>query len=756
MTNAEHPTAGIARRHDLDALRAFAMLLGIVLHGALAFIPGDWPVTDASVEGNGMPFKLLTMAIHGFRMPLFFLMSGFFTAMLWRQRGLRALVRQRAQRLLLPLVIAMLTVIPLTWAAWGYAASTPTVDDGGPGAGVEISAQDNIWVAAALGDMAALEGHLAAGASLDAYDPIFGVTPLSWTALHGRREMAAWLLDTGAEVGARNRDGGTALHAAAFMGRVEIVQLLLERGADAQAVDANGARPLDSGRVDAETTAWIAELLGGSNSWQKSGVFRSNPAFSVRLGCVQWRKRSGRNRPLAIRRCWEHRPMPQSATSHLKGVGKAHRIALDPTDRQATRMLEHAGWARVAANWARGRFQLAWFGETDEQHADDWHAHVEGHPDGGEWLSDMDLRKDFNAVKTDLFAWSGGLSQHVAKNAIIDMGAGLKAWGAYCKARKHGPIPPQGRLPAGPQAVPQDRLHTIQRPQQHPGGRMPRASAQNRLGADARGTAVCRRHPARHGRPQGRALVRVVHGGHVRARTRAQARPRHRHRHGGEDAGRGVGWREKDGRGPSAGLGIQVEVVAPPGPGHCPQHQYARQAQTIQTQGRPVRPAQPAARRHRQPESRPPPQGHHANSQTRRHGEVETLNVSGMKKNRRLARAIGDAGMAEFVRQLEYKCAWYGTGFERVDRWYPSSKTCSACGAVKQSLLLSERTYRCHRCGFECDRDENAARNLQAYTGHPEPARHLNEFPRAGEVRRRRKWTWRPVGRTAERPAHGP
>ena len=87
--------------------------------------------------------------------------------------------------------------------------------------------------------------------------------------------------------------------------------------------------------------------------------------------------------------------------------------------------------------------------------------------------------------------------------------------------------------------------------------------------------------------------------------------------------------------------------------------------------------------------------------------------------------------MSEFVRPLEYKCGGYGTAFEKANRWYPSSKTCSACGAVKQSLLLSERTYRCNLCGFECDRDENAARNLQAYTGHTEPARHLNEFPGA-------------------------
>ena len=271
MTNVEQATGSIARRHDLDALRAFAMLLGIVLHGALAFIPGAWVVTDASVEGDGTPFALLTMAIHGFRMPLFFLMSGFFTAMLWRQRGLRSRVRHRAQRILLPLLIAMLTVIPLTWVAWSYASSASTVDDGGSAAaGAEAGTADNVWAAAALGDIDALEHYIGGGELIDALDPTFGVTPLAWAALHGRTEAAAWLLDNGADIGSRNRDGSTALHSAAFVGRTEIVQLLLERGADANAVDANGARPLDSTQADAETTAWIAGLL--SVSYDETGL----------------------------------------------------------------------------------------------------------------------------------------------------------------------------------------------------------------------------------------------------------------------------------------------------------------------------------------------------------------------------------------------------------------------------------------------------------------------------------------------------
>ena len=239
------------------------MALGIVLHGALTFIPGAWPITDASVKDDGTPFAMLVAAIHGFRMPLFFLLSGFFTAMLWRHRGLWSLVRHRAQRLLLPLALAMLIVTPLMWGAWGYVDYVSNgEEEARTGAKIEVKAVDNVWAAAALGNVAALEHHVDAGALLNAFDPTFGVTPLSWAALHGRTEAAAWLLANGAAVGARNRDGATALHAAAFMGRPELVELLLERGADASAVDVNGVRPLDSSHADAATTKWLAELLG--------------------------------------------------------------------------------------------------------------------------------------------------------------------------------------------------------------------------------------------------------------------------------------------------------------------------------------------------------------------------------------------------------------------------------------------------------------------------------------------------------------
>ncbi|WP_188316452.1 IS607 family element RNA-guided endonuclease TnpB [Solihabitans fulvus] len=91
---------------------------------------------------------------------------------------------------------------------------------------------------------------------------------------------------------------------------------------------------------------------------------------------------------------------------------------------------------------------------------------------------------------------------------------------------------------------------------------------------------------------------------------------------------------------------------------------------------------------------------------------LEDLNVAGMTKNRRLARRVAGVGMAELRRQVEYKAQWAGVHVHVADRWYPSSKTCSACGAVKAKLRLSDRVYTCHQCGFVLDRDLNAARNL--------------------------------------------
>ena len=99
---------------------------------------------------------------------------------------------------------------------------------------------------------------------------------------------------------------------------------------------------------------------------------------------------------------------------------------------------------------------------------------------------------------------------------------------------------------------------------------------------------------------------------------------------------------------------------------------------------------------------------------------VEDLNVAGMVKNRSLARSLSDAALGEFRRQLEYKTARSGAVLRVVDRWYPSSKTCSHCGVVKAKLSLSERTFNCDACGLSIDRDVNAAINIKVAGSAPE------------------------------------
>ena len=91
---------------------------------------------------------------------------------------------------------------------------------------------------------------------------------------------------------------------------------------------------------------------------------------------------------------------------------------------------------------------------------------------------------------------------------------------------------------------------------------------------------------------------------------------------------------------------------------------------------------------------------------------VEDLNVKGMTKNHRIAKAVNDASMSEMIRQLQYKCDWYRRDFVKIDRWFPSSKTCGECGCVFDDLTLSMREWTCPECGAHHDRDLNAARNI--------------------------------------------
>ena len=202
------------RFHDLDALRGVAMLLGIVLHVSLSFLPGFWPAEDNTAGFDG-PYDEILHFIHGFRMPLFFLLSGFFTAMLWRRRGLRSLLHQRVKRVALPLAIVMVTIIPLmNW-----------VSDQAIAARI-----DNLLIGAYVQNATAVENLLADGAVADKTRGSQGETPLHAAALVDNAEIAELLLKAGADTVALDVKGDSPLAWAYYSGSEKVADLLIAAG----------------------------------------------------------------------------------------------------------------------------------------------------------------------------------------------------------------------------------------------------------------------------------------------------------------------------------------------------------------------------------------------------------------------------------------------------------------------------------------------------------------------------------------------
>ncbi|QDV44740.1 Glucans biosynthesis protein C [Stieleria neptunia] len=247
------------------------MLLGIVLHAALSFSPIPWTVKDSQQSDF---YSVLFAALHGFRMPLFFMLSGFFTAMLWRKRGLGGLIKQRLKRIGLPLFLGCLTIVPAMWAVSSFVSR--------PSSGGSQNAA--VWEAVVAGDTervrTALENDEIA---VDAVSQD-GASLLTVAVFLGHTEMVEMLLETGADVNQRNGDQGTALHSAAFIGRAEEAALLLRAGADADAVDANGQTPKDVLKIDFGTTNFIATTFGLPLDEQTLMVGRSEIANQLGVG----------------------------------------------------------------------------------------------------------------------------------------------------------------------------------------------------------------------------------------------------------------------------------------------------------------------------------------------------------------------------------------------------------------------------------------------------------------------------------------
>lgn len=238
----------------MDALRAFAMLLGILLHGCMSFTGFPSFVQDSHTS---MAFVLLILPIHGFRMQLFMLVSGYFTMMVWRKRGLKSMFRQRFQRIFIPCMLGLVTVIPamelaMVWAMNYDTKQAASQADGSPATLPEAIRRH---------DLPALNKLIESGADVNQADVEFKIPPLNWAALAGDVEAAKILIDHKADLNSKTADGNTALFHAAFLGRVEVLKLLVEKGADVTLKNNKGETAVDATGTPMGATAFVTRML---------------------------------------------------------------------------------------------------------------------------------------------------------------------------------------------------------------------------------------------------------------------------------------------------------------------------------------------------------------------------------------------------------------------------------------------------------------------------------------------------------------
>ena len=374
---------------------------------------------------------------------------------------------------------------------------------------------------------------------------------------------------------------------------------------------------------------------------------------------------------------------------------KTHRIALKPTPEQESLFGQHAGYARRAYNWARDEFKAGL--------------------DVGEWLSEKTLRPRWNRVKPMYAPWASGLSQNAAKYAIIDFGQATGAWLAYRKRLKSGQKP--GRRVGFPR--PKRRKHEQGfRADNGPDTvrvegkavllpKIGRVAMVERLrfSGSIREVTVNRTAGtwfASFAMETGEAFPPVKAGDTV-----------------GVDVGVGTlavcsnGLKIENPKALKAGLRQlrQVDKAIARSRKVHGKTNHSNRRQCLYAKRRRIHARIVQVRN----------DNHHKASTAiaKSAGRVvlETLNVAGMLRNRRLSRDIADAGMSGFLAKLEYKCLWYGAEIVKADRWFPSSRLCAHCGWYNGELSLSDRRWWCGGCGALNERDHNAAVNLESWPG---------------------------------------
>ena len=357
----------------------------------------------------------------------------------------------------------------------------------------------------------------------------------------------------------------------------------------------------------------------------------------------------------------------------------AHRIALDPTDKQRTYFARASGVARFAWNWALAEWQGQYAARKDDPSLPQ--------------PSDAGLRRQLNSLKREQFPWMFDVTKCAPQEAIIDLGGAFRSFfekrGRYPRFKKKG-------------------------------------------GRDS----FCAANEAGTFRVDGKRIKLPVVG-RVRMREAVRFTGKLKRVTVSREADR---WFAsimvetddiKPVEQPKEAVGVDLGVTTlatlsdgDPVPG--PKAHKALLDRLRRTSRSLSRKRKGSANRrkakaklarlHSRIAAVRRDATHKATTmlaKTYRRIGIEDLNVRGMARNRHLARSIMDGGFFEFRRQLDYKARFYGATVVVADRWFPSSKTCSCCGSVKAELALSQRTFHCDACGHEIDRDLNAARNLK-------------------------------------------
>ncbi|MFF0736834.1 IS607 family element RNA-guided endonuclease TnpB [Streptomyces chartreusis] len=403
---------------------------------------------------------------------------------------------------------------------------------------------------------------------------------------------------------------------------------------------------------------------------------------------------------------------------------QAYRFALDPNTTQERALRSHCGAARAAYNWAVGWVTASWWQRrAEESYGVPEAALTERRP----W-SLPSLRKAFNEAKrTDprFTAWWGENSKEAYNTGLANASAAFDNYAKSKNGKRRGKRMGAPRFKSKRKARLSCRFTT----------------GTIRVDADGRHVTLPRLGAIRTQEPTHKLL------GHIQAGTARILSATVRHERGRWFASFQVEVKREIIRvtRPDVAVGIDLgvktlavmadstgEIRTVANPGH-----YDRARKELRRASRVVARRQGPDRRTGQQPSRRWEKANAARNRVHyrvanlredalhklttavaaEYGTivVEDLNVAGMLRSQRMARRIADAGFGEIRRQLDYKARQrHGTRLVVADRWYPSSKTCSGCGAVKAKLPLHVRTYECDACGLVIDRDDNAARNLAA------------------------------------------